>query len=204
LASASATRWGLPCCISSRCGRAVATTPVEPLGARRSLPQQCQLSLCNRQVSLHIAVFGACSAFTRVTARTLAESLTDPFHRRLQTVRCLPSASIATGRSDPCREGFPPSQEPCLPRHTITPSANPPYALRNIVLLYGPISTFSHGHPPGLRAKHKASSVRCHFGCSERSADRAKRYPEFRRRRSPDDAVASSGLRRCHSHRFAT
>jgi hypothetical protein len=36
---------GLPCCPSSRCVRAVATTPVELLGAYRSLPQQWQLSL---------------------------------------------------------------------------------------------------------------------------------------------------------------
>src|SRR4030081_1797842 len=45
LISRSTTRWGLPCCPSSRCVRAVVTTPVELLGACRSLPQQCQLSL---------------------------------------------------------------------------------------------------------------------------------------------------------------
>src|SRR5229473_541907 len=45
------------------------------------------------QVSSHIARFEACSTFTRVTARTLAESLNDPFHRRLQTGRCLPACS---------------------------------------------------------------------------------------------------------------
>ena len=58
-----------------------------------SLPQQCQLSLYKRQVSFHIARFEACSTFTRVTARTLAESLNDPLHRRLQTGRCLPACS---------------------------------------------------------------------------------------------------------------
>src|ERR1700726_1729483 len=36
---------GLPCCPNSRCVRAVVTTPVELLGACRSLPQQWQLSL---------------------------------------------------------------------------------------------------------------------------------------------------------------
>jgi len=37
--------------------------------------------------------FEACSTFTHITARTLAESLNDPFHRRLQTARCLPACS---------------------------------------------------------------------------------------------------------------
>ncbi len=66
---------------------------MELLGACRSLPQQCQLSLYKRQVSLHIELFEACSTFTRVTARTLAESLNDPFHRRLQPARYLPHCS---------------------------------------------------------------------------------------------------------------
>ena len=35
----------------------------------------------------------ACSTFTHITARTLAGSLNDPFHRRLQTARCLPACS---------------------------------------------------------------------------------------------------------------
>src|ERR1700730_4312694 len=43
--SLKTTRWGLPCCPNSRCVRAVVTTPVELLGACRSLPQQWQLSL---------------------------------------------------------------------------------------------------------------------------------------------------------------
>src|SRR6202023_4169521 len=71
--SLKTTRWGLPCCPSSRCVRAVVTTPVELLGACRSLPQQWQLSLCNRQVSLHIAIFEACSTFTQITAPTTPE-----------------------------------------------------------------------------------------------------------------------------------
>jgi hypothetical protein len=35
-------------------------------------------------------------------------------------VRCLPPAAIASGRSDPGREGLPPSRELCLARHTNT------------------------------------------------------------------------------------
>ena len=101
----SAARWGLPCCPGSRCVRAVVTTPVELLGACRSLPQQCQLSLYKRQVSFHIAHFEACSTFTRVTARTLAESLNDPFHRRLQPGRYLPDCSDCYRPERPLPEG---------------------------------------------------------------------------------------------------
>jgi len=73
--SLKTARWGLPCCPGSRCVRAVVTTPEESLGACRSLPQRCQLSLKKRQVSFLIELFEACSTFTRVTARTLAGSL---------------------------------------------------------------------------------------------------------------------------------
>ena len=36
-----------------------------------------------------LSVFGACSAFTHVTACTLAKSPSDPLHQRLQQSRCL-------------------------------------------------------------------------------------------------------------------
>ena len=36
-----------------------------------------------------ITLFEACSAFTHVTACTLAKSPSDPLHRRLQQLRCL-------------------------------------------------------------------------------------------------------------------
>jgi hypothetical protein len=78
---------------------------VEPLGACRSLPQRCQLSLNKRQVNFHIELFEACSTFTRVTARTLAESLDDPFHRRLQPGRCLPDCSDCYRPERPLPEG---------------------------------------------------------------------------------------------------
>src|SRR6201993_2714917 len=41
-------------------------------------------SLCNSQVSSCNCCFGACSAFTHVMACTLAESPSDPFHRKLR------------------------------------------------------------------------------------------------------------------------
>ena len=46
-------------------------------------------SLCNSQVGSCNYFFGACSAFTHVTACTLAESPSDPFHRKLRQLRCL-------------------------------------------------------------------------------------------------------------------
>src|SRR5215467_7438514 len=42
-----------------------------------------------RQVGSCNCCFGACSAFTPVMACTLAESPSDPFHRKLRQPRCL-------------------------------------------------------------------------------------------------------------------
>src|SRR5208337_4558177 len=53
-----------------------------------SLPRSCS------RVGLHIDLFGACSAFTRVAARTLAPSpICDQLHRRLQPFRHLHDCS---------------------------------------------------------------------------------------------------------------
>src|SRR6201981_1495282 len=46
-------------------------------------------SLCKSQVGSCNCFFGACSAFTHVTACTLAESPSDPLHRKLRQLRCL-------------------------------------------------------------------------------------------------------------------
>jgi hypothetical protein len=46
-------------------------------------------SLCNSQVGSCNCFFGACSAFTHVMACTLAESPSDPLHRKLRQLRCL-------------------------------------------------------------------------------------------------------------------
>ena len=52
--------------------------------SRISLPRNCS------RVGLHIVLFEACSAFTRVAARTLARSpIRDPLYRRLQPFRHL-------------------------------------------------------------------------------------------------------------------
>ena len=46
-------------------------------------------SLGNSQVGSCNCFFGACSAFTHVMACTLAQSPSDPFHRKLRQLRCL-------------------------------------------------------------------------------------------------------------------
>jgi hypothetical protein len=67
----------------------LAITPAELLGSHRSLPQQRRPSPYFSRVGFRITLFEACSAFTRVTACMLAESLYDPLHRRLRSLRCL-------------------------------------------------------------------------------------------------------------------
>ena len=76
------------------CVHAVATTPAQRLGnciaqssSRISLPRNgCRVGLCN-------VLFEDCSAFTRVTACTLAKSPSDPLHQRLQPLRYLHDCS---------------------------------------------------------------------------------------------------------------
>src|SRR5580658_8640603 len=60
-----------------RCSGWASSSLISP--SRNSLPRSCS------RVGLHIVLFGACSAFTRVAARTLAPSpIRDLLHRRLQ------------------------------------------------------------------------------------------------------------------------
>ena len=83
-------RWGFPCCIWSpllTCrrhhpGRADGACSLVPLHRRRP-------SLCNSQVGSCNYCFGSYSAFTHVTACTLAESPCDLLHRKLRQLRCL-------------------------------------------------------------------------------------------------------------------
>jgi hypothetical protein len=71
------------------CVHAVAITPAGSMELVRSsvsiasgLPRNSKVGSCNY-------FFEACSAFTRVTACTLAESPSDPLHRKLRQIRCL-------------------------------------------------------------------------------------------------------------------
>jgi hypothetical protein len=74
--SSLTTPWGLPCCVRFPCVHAVATTPAQRLGAPTSLisPRRISLPRYGSRVGLRIVLFEACSAFTRVTACTLALS----------------------------------------------------------------------------------------------------------------------------------
>ena len=88
------TPGGFPCCVRFPCVRAAATTPVRRLGVVFAhITQPCQPSPGHR-VGPHIGIFEACSAFTRVAARTLAPSpKCDLLHRRLQPFRHLHDCS---------------------------------------------------------------------------------------------------------------
>src|SRR4029077_7826107 len=72
---------------SSLCRHAVALTPVGTREGMNSLPRitsRRRPSPHHCWVGSHVELFGACSAFTRVTACLLAGSQNDPFHRRLR------------------------------------------------------------------------------------------------------------------------
>ena len=74
---------------------AVATTPAQRLGACFAhFPSPISLPRSRSRVGLRIVLFEACSAFTRVTACTLALSpIRDSLHQRLQPFRYLHSCS---------------------------------------------------------------------------------------------------------------
>ena len=94
--SSLTTPWGLPCCVRFPCVHAVATTPAQRLGVlfRSSSPSRSSLPRKGRRVGLRIVLFEACSAFTRVTACTLAPSpIRDALSRRLLPLRYLHSCS---------------------------------------------------------------------------------------------------------------
>src|SRR3954471_19043981 len=102
------------------CRHAVAITPVGPLGriAREAdlspplLPQRLRPSPFLWRVGSHIIRFEACSAFTRVTACQLAESLNDPFHQRLRRLRYLHRRSDCYRLERPiCRAGVAPAED---------------------------------------------------------------------------------------------
>lgn len=63
-------------------------------------------------VGLRISLFGACSAFTRVTACVLAESPMRPFCTRgFGSFVTSATTPIATGWSDSCQVGFAPTED---------------------------------------------------------------------------------------------
>ncbi len=86
---------GFPCCVRFPCVHAVATTPAQRLGACFALfPSRISLPRNGDRVGLRIVLFEACSAFTYVTACTLALSpIRDTLHRRVQPFCYLHSCS---------------------------------------------------------------------------------------------------------------
>ena len=78
-------------------------------------------SLCNSQVGSCNYFFGACSAFTQVMACTLAESPSDPLHRKLRQLRCLRCRfDCYRVERTSSRAGVAPAEVQRLSRRTIT------------------------------------------------------------------------------------
>jgi hypothetical protein len=72
----------LPACRRQYPGRSHGICSLVPFHSLRPSPKPGRVGSC-------ISLFEACSAFTHVTACTLAKSPSDSLHRRLQQLRCL-------------------------------------------------------------------------------------------------------------------
>src|SRR5258705_13362880 len=104
------TPWGFPCFVRFPCVHAVATTPAQRLGVLlRSVTQTYQPSPKGCRVGLRIVLFEACSAFTRVTACTLALSpIRDTHSEGFSYFVTSTAAPVASGWSG-CRVGLAPT-----------------------------------------------------------------------------------------------
>jgi len=79
-------------------------------------PDDSQVGSCN-------CCFGACSAFTHVTACMLTESPSDPFHRKLRQLRRLSCRSDCFRvEQTSSRMGIAPTEVQRLSRRTVTPT----------------------------------------------------------------------------------
>src|SRR6516162_8105449 len=117
------TAWGFPCCVWSPMPTCRRHYPGRSDGARSLVPlRRRRPSLCNSQVGSCNCCFGACSAFTHVTACMLAESPCDPFHRKLRQLRCLHCRSdcYRVERTS-SRAGVAPAEVQRLSRRTFSP-----------------------------------------------------------------------------------
>ena len=74
-------------------------------------PSPISLPRTGGQVGLCNVLFEDCSAFTRVTACTLAKSLNDPLHQRLQPLRYLHDCSDCFRLEQHRRVGFTPTEK---------------------------------------------------------------------------------------------
>jgi hypothetical protein len=115
-------RRGFPCCVWSpmpACHRHYPGRLNEACSLVSLHPQRP--SLCNSQVGSRNYCFGACSAFTPVMACTLAESPSDPFHRKLRQLRCLHCRfDCYRVERTSSRAGVAPAEVQRLSRRTIT------------------------------------------------------------------------------------
>ena len=91
-----------PCCVRFPCVHAAATTPVQRLGVLLAhLTRRVSLPRKGHRVGLHIVLFEACSAFTRVAACTLARSpIRDPLSEGFRHFVSSMPAPIASGWSE--------------------------------------------------------------------------------------------------------
>src|SRR6201984_762171 len=82
-------------------------------------------SPCNSKVGSCNYFFGACPAFTHVTACTLAESPSDPLYRKLRQPRCLRCRfdCFRVERTS-SRAGVAPAEVQRFSRRTVTPVTN--------------------------------------------------------------------------------
>ena len=96
------THWGFPCCVRFPCVHAAASTPVQRLGVILLIsPDRISLPRFGGRVGLHIDLFGACSAFTRVAACTLARSpIRDPLPEGFRHFVSSMPAPVASGWSE--------------------------------------------------------------------------------------------------------
>src|SRR5580700_5169346 len=88
----------------------------------------CQRSSpCNSKVGSCNCFFEACSAFTHVMACTLAESPSDPLHRKLRQLRCLRCRfDCYRVERTSSRAGVAPAEVQRLSRRTVTPTSPAP------------------------------------------------------------------------------
>jgi hypothetical protein len=117
-------RWGFPCCVWSPMPTCHRHYPGRLNGACSLVSLHPQRpSPCNSQVGSCNCFFGACSAFTHVMACTLAESPSDPLHRRLRQLRCLRCrfGCYRVERTS-SRAGVAPAEVQRLSRRTVTPT----------------------------------------------------------------------------------
>jgi hypothetical protein len=115
-------RWGFPCCLWSPMRTCRRHYPGRFNGACPLVRLHCQRpSPCNSKVGSCNCFFEACSAFTHVTACTLAESLNDPLHRKLRQVCYRRRFDCFRVERTSSRAGVSPAGVQRLSRRTVTP-----------------------------------------------------------------------------------